>query len=67
MYWINLNKGVFEEYPRYKNMSCKLMNRKELKLFASIIDDYYTRVDSKQGIVWENKRLGFDKDLVKNL
>jgi hypothetical protein len=66
LYWINLNKGAFEEYPRYKNMSCKLMNRKELKLFLSMLSEYNVEVDSRNGTVWENKKLGLDKDLVLN-
>jgi len=67
LYWINLNKGVFEEYPRYKNMSCKLMNRKELKLFLSMLSEYNVEIDDRNGTVWENKQLGLDKDLVQNL
>ncbi len=64
LYWINMNKGVFEEYPKYKNMSCKMLNKKEMKLFLSILDDYHQAVNNKYGIVWENKKLGLDKDLV---
>ena len=67
LYWINMNKGAFEEMPRYQHLSCKMMNKKEMKLFLSIIDEYHTQIDGKQGIVWENKKLGFDKNLVKNL
>ena len=64
LYWINMNKGVFEEYPKYKNMSCKMLNKKEMKLFLSVLDEYNQAVKNKYGIVWENKKLGLDKDLV---
>lgn len=66
LYWINMNKGVFEEYPKYKNMSCKMLNKKEMKLFMSVLDQYNQAVNNKYGIVWENKKLGLDKDLVLN-
>jgi hypothetical protein len=66
LYWINMNKGVFEEYPKYKNMSCKMLNKKEMKLFMSVLDQYNYAVNNKYGIVWENKKLGLDKDLVLN-
>jgi hypothetical protein len=66
LYWINMNKGVFEEYPKYKNMSCKMLNKKEMKLFMSVLDQYNHAVNNKYGIVWENKKLGLDKDLVLN-
>jgi hypothetical protein len=66
LYWINMNKGVFEEYPKYKNMSCKMLNKKEMKLFMSVLDQYNQAVSNKYGIVWENKKLGLDKDLVLN-
>jgi len=59
-----MNKGVFEEYPKYKNMSCKMLNKKEMKLFLSVLDEYNQAVKNKYGIVWENKKLGLDKDLV---
>jgi hypothetical protein len=65
LYWINMNKGVFEEYPKYKNMSCKMLNKKEMKLFMSVLDQYNQAVSNKYGIVWENKKLGLDKDLVR--
>jgi hypothetical protein len=64
LYWINLNKSVFEDMQCYQCMSFKLMNRKELKYFKSVIDQYETKKDSKNGVIWENKKLGFDKTLV---
>lgn len=67
LYWINMNKGVFEEYPKYKNMSCKMLNKKEMKLFLSMLDEYHQAVNNNYGVVWENKKLGLDKDLVKYL
>lgn len=67
IYWVNMNKGAFEENPRYQHLSCKIMNKKEMKLFLSILDQYEKKIDSNQGIVWENKKLGLDKNLVKNL
>jgi hypothetical protein len=65
LYWINMNKGVFEEYPKYKNMSCKMLNKKEMKLFMSLLEEYRTAVKNNYGVVWENKKLGLDKDLVR--
>lgn len=67
LYWINMNKGAFEENPRYQFLSCKMMNKKEMKLFLSIQEEYNTPINNKLGIVWENKKLGLDKNLVKNL
>jgi hypothetical protein len=66
LYWINMNKGVFEEYPKYKNMSCKMLNKIEMKLFMSVLDQYNQALSNKYGIVWENKKLGLNKDLVLN-
>jgi hypothetical protein len=65
LYWINVNKGVFEEYPKYKNMSCKMLNKKEMKFFLSVLDEYHKLVESNYGTVWENKKLGLNKDLVR--
>jgi hypothetical protein len=31
------------------------------------MDQYHIPINNKQGIVWENKKLGLDKDLVKYL
>jgi hypothetical protein len=42
------------------------MNKKELKYFEDIINEYTQVTNNKYGIVWENKKLGFDKTLVKN-
>ena len=66
LYWVNMNKLVFEDMPRYKHMSFKMLNKKEMKLFISIMDEYHTPINNNQGIVWENKKLGLDKDLVLN-
>ena len=66
LYWVNMNKGVFEDMPRYRHMSFKMLNKKEMKLFISIMDQYHTPINNNKGIVWENKKLGFDKTLVKN-
>jgi hypothetical protein len=40
------------------------MNKKELKYFKSKINDYEVKKDNRYGVVWENKKLGFDKTLV---
>jgi hypothetical protein len=48
-------------------MSCKMLNKKEMKLFLSVLNEYHQAVNNKYGIVWENKKLGLDKDLVKYL
>jgi hypothetical protein len=41
-----------------------MLNKKEMRLFLSILDDYHQAVNNKYGIVWENKKLGLNKDLV---
>jgi hypothetical protein len=64
LYWINLNKSTFEDMQCYQRMSFKLMNKKELKYFKSKINDYEVKKDNRYGVVWENKKLGFDKTLV---
>jgi hypothetical protein len=42
------------------------MNKKELKYFNLILDQYDVKVSGEDGLVWENKKLGLDKDLVRN-
>jgi hypothetical protein len=51
--------------PKYRHMSFKMLNKKEMKLFFLIMDQYHMPINNKQGIVWENKKLGLDKDLVR--
>jgi hypothetical protein len=46
-------------------MSFKQLNRKEIKYFKSILDEYNKVVDNKYGCIWENKKLGFNKTLVQ--
>lgn len=64
LYWVNLNKGTFESDPNYHRMSCKLMSPKEKKYFKSILNEYKEAVNNRHGVIWENKKLGFDKTLV---
>jgi len=64
LYWINMNKDVFEDMHCYQKMSFKLLNKKELNYFKSIIDQYEVKKDTKHGVIWENKKLGFNKTLV---
>lgn len=64
MYWINKNKGVFLDRPQYHCMSFKELNKREKKLFMSIINEYKLAIDNKHGCIWENKKLGFNKNLV---
>ena len=45
-------------------MSCKEMNKKEKFFFKSIRDEYKEAVNNRHGVIWENKKLGFDKTLV---
>lgn len=66
IYWYNSKNPMFKDSPRYKFLSYKLMNKKELKYFEDILEEYTEMVNNKYGIVWENKKLGFDKTLVKN-
>jgi hypothetical protein len=42
------------------------MNKKERKYFEDILEQYTEVTNNKYGKVWENKKLGFDKTLVKN-
>lgn len=65
LYWYNRNSGVDIEFLRYKNMSNKKMNKKELKLFFSTISQYKESINDENGCVWEHIELGFDKSLVK--
>ncbi len=64
LYWYNANKGKFEDMHCYQCMSFKQLNRKEIKYFKSILDEYNKVVDNKYGCIWENKKLGFNKTLV---
>ena len=66
LYWVNLNKALLEDMEMYQRLSCKHMNKKELKYFNAIIDQYDIKVSGEDGIVWENKKLGLNKDLVRN-
>lgn len=66
IYWFNANKGVCEDFPIYKCMSNKRMNRKELRYFFDIIREYDQKIDSIDGSIWEHKEIGFDKDKVRN-
>lgn len=63
LYWYNKNAKV-EVDDLYVNMSNKLMNPKEIKFFKSIMNQYSTDIDCEDGIIWSNKKLGFDKTLV---
>ncbi len=65
LYWYNKNSSFDLELGKYQNMSFKKMNKKELKLFESIIDQYIKTVDYEDGCVWEHKEIGFNKELVK--
>ncbi len=64
LYWVNLKKKLFEEDSNYTQMSFKLMNKKEVSYFKSIINDYELKQNNNYGSVWENKKLGFNKNLV---
>jgi len=63
LYWYNKNAKV-EVDKLYINMSNKLMNPKEVKFFKSIISQYNVDIESEDGMIWSNKKLGFDKTLV---
>jgi hypothetical protein len=45
-------------------MSFKQLNNKEKKYFKSIENQYDKVIDNRYGIIWENKKLGFNKTLV---
>lgn len=65
LYWINLNKGIYEEFPLYKLLCFKKMNAKEIKFFKQTEDTYELRISSEDGKVWDHKELKFDKEQVK--
>lgn len=65
LYWYNSKKGIFESDPRYKCLSNKQMNKREVAYFLSIMKDYKESQNNSDGIVWENKKLGFNKSKVK--
>lgn len=64
VYWYNPNKGPDEENPKYRFLSNKKMNKKEIKFFYDIINSYASAIDNKDGNVWHHKKIGFSKDKV---
>ena len=64
IYWYNSKKQIFQDDPKYKCLSYKEMNKKERKYFRSVLGEYKEVSNSRDGIIWENKKLGFDKTLV---
>lgn len=66
LYWYNRNSSYEIELGSYHSLSFKKMNKKELNLFYSIIDDYSIEIDRKDGTVWHHKKIGFNKELVKS-
>lgn len=65
LYWYNDKKGVYEDIPKYQYLSFKELNKKEKKYFDSIRDEYFLAKETKDGCVWENKKLGFNRSLVR--
>ena len=66
IYWYNSKNPIFKDSPRYKFLSYKIMNKKERKYFEDILEQYTEVTNNKYGKVWENKKQGNDKTLVKN-
>ena len=66
IYWYNSKNPMFKDTPRYKYLSYKIMNKREKKYFEDILEQYTEVANNQYGKVWENKKLGFDKTLVKN-
>lgn len=64
LYWYNANKNLFENNDRYTRMSYKKINKKELKLFYSLEDNYQLVIENKHGCIWERKDIVFDKSRV---
>jgi hypothetical protein len=64
LYWYNSNKNSFEDGHGYTRMSYKKMNKKEMKHFYSIEEQYELVEENQHGCIWENKKLGFDKSKV---
>ena len=65
VYWYNKNCGIDYETQRYKNLSNKKMNKKELQYFMDNIHLYVKEMDNEDGCIWVNKSYGFDKNKVK--
>lgn len=64
LYWYNKNGGIDPETMRYRNMSNKKMNSKEVAFFKSILSEYDTEIDTKDGSVWKHNQIGFNKSMV---
>lgn len=64
MYWYNANKGTDDENPQYRFLSNKKMNKKELRFFYDNIKFYKIEIDGKDGTVWSNTEIGFEKNKV---
>lgn len=65
LYWFNINSGIDSELMKYKFLSYKKMNKKEVRLFYDILTSYVCAIESKDGNVWHHKDIGFDKEKVK--
>ena len=64
LYWYNAKKGIYNDFHRYQCLSHKLLNKREMKLFLQILNQYNKEIDSEDGIIWVNKEIGFDKSKV---
>lgn len=65
IYWYNHNKGIDNESMKYKCLSNKKMGKNEIKYFNSIINDYRVEINSSDGNVWVNSKIGFSKEKVR--
>jgi hypothetical protein len=64
VYWVNENRGENEDLEGFKNLSNRKLNKNELKFFFNNIHLYELKEDNKYGCIWENKKIGFDKNKV---
>lgn len=65
VYWYNKNRGIDYETMRYKNLSNKKMNNKEIAYFNEHIHLYTKDMENEDGCIWIKKDCGFDKQKVK--
>jgi hypothetical protein len=65
LYWYNRNKKIDDDLMRYRCLSSKKMNKKEVRTFFEKRDLYFVDLSNKYGDIYVNKKIGFYKGLVK--
>jgi hypothetical protein len=46
LYWYNAKKGLYNDFHRYQCLSHKLLNKREMKLFIQIVNQYNKEIDA---------------------